>query len=112
MGLSDSSHSSPLQFQWGKPGSFNINNNVLENFDEFVKTVCQWVKIKVLSKAQGYTYEGEDKANFGKQSVPLGELALNVVRQWGNNVFCGFGAYSVQEVAFLAGWYSSGYFII
>lgn len=45
-------------------------------------------------------YDGDDKDKFGNQSFSLSELALNVVCQWGSNVFCGFGAYSVQEVAF------------
>ena len=34
--------------------------------------------------------------------MKLGDLAINVIRQWGE-VFCGFGAYSVQEVVFRAG---------
>jgi hypothetical protein len=100
------------QFRWGKPGKFEIRNNILHDFDGFVKRVCQWVKIKILPRVGGYTYDGDDKDDFGKQSVALGELASNVVRQWGSDVFCGFGAYSVQEVAFRAGLYSPGYFTV
>lgn len=99
----------PPQFQWGEPGSFEISNNILTDFGGFVETVCQWIKIKIFPRAGGYKYSGDDKDKFGTQNVALGELAITIIRQWGSDVFCGFGAYSVQEVVFRAGLYSPGY---
>lgn len=68
-----------FQFWWGNPGTFNIDNNVLENFDEFVKTACKWVKIKTLPWVRGYKYSGDDEDDFGDQTVPLGELATGII---------------------------------
>ena len=67
--------------------------------------MCSWVKIKVLPLAGCYTYndgDEEEEEKLGKGKVVLSDLAITVIRQWGE-VFCGFGAYSVQEVVFLAG---------
>ena len=69
--------------------------------------MCQWIKIKIFPRVGNYTYNGDDKDKFGPHSVVLGELAINVIRQQGSDVFCGFGAYSVQEVVFQAGLYPS-----
>lgn len=68
--------------------------------------MCHWVKIKILPLAGGYTYADDDKDTFGKGNVVLSDLAINVIRQWGE-IFCGFGAYSVQEIVFRAGLYTS-----
>ena len=69
-----------------------------------METVCCWVRIKVLPQARGYTHTGggSEEEGLGKGNVVLSDLAINIVRQWGE-VFCGFGAYSVQEVVFRAG---------
>lgn len=91
-------HSS-LQFRWGTPGKFEIKNNVIDNFDNFVETTCKWIKMKIfplVSKAY------VDDESFGDRKVSKGEYATKVVRGW-NEIFCGFGAYSVQEVFFRAG---------
>lgn len=64
--------------------------------------MCCWVKIKILPLAGGYTYAEDDSEKFGGGNVVLSDLAINVIRQWGE-IFCGFGAYSVQEVVFRAG---------
>ena len=85
---------------------FEISNSILEDFHKFVETVCHWVKIKILLLAGGYTYADDDKDTFGKGNVVLSDLAINVIRQWGE-IFCGFGAYSVQEIVFRAGLYTS-----
>jgi len=66
--------------------------------------VCSWVRIKVLPQVTGHiqTGNGNEEEEFGKGEVALTGLAINIIRQWGE-VFCGFGAYSVQEVVFRAG---------
>jgi hypothetical protein len=98
--LSPSEYSNPLHFhfqlRWGIPGGFEIKNNVIEHFDNFVKTACEWVKIKIFSQSS------QSGAGFGKGKVSSGEYATKIIREW-NEVFCGFGAYSVQEVFFQAG---------
>ena len=67
--------------------------------------MCCWVKIKVLPLTGGghvSTDSGSEEDKLGKGNVVLSDLAINVIRQWGE-VFSGFGAYSVQEVVFRAG---------
>lgn len=61
--------------------------------------VCKWIKVKILPQVNK-SYEGG--YGFGKRKVNVQDYAVNVIREWGE-VFCGFGAYSVQEVFFLAG---------
>ena len=53
------------------------------------------------------SYDGGDEGNgeeFGgvKVTVNVQDYAVNTIRAWGD-VFCGFGAYSIQEVFFRAG---------
>ena len=93
----------PSQFRWGKPDLFEIKNNIIDDFNKFVKTVCHWVEVKVLPLAGGYTYTGgSGEDGFSKGKVVLSDLAINAIHQWGE-VFSGLGAYSVQEVVFQAG---------
>jgi len=82
---------------------FEIEDSVIKNFDKFVANVCKWIQVKILPKAD-QTYNGGDDGgdSFGKGKVNIGDYAVNVIQAWGQ-VFCGFGAYSVQEVLFLAG---------
>lgn len=70
--------------------------------------MCCWVRIKVLPQVGGYTHTGGGgkEGEFGKGNVVLSDLAINIICQLGE-VFCGFGAYSVQEVVFQAGLSSS-----
>jgi len=61
-----------------------------------------------LPQAGGYIYTADDDEGreevekLGKGKVVLSDLTITVIHQWGE-VFCGFGAYSVQDVMFLAG---------
>ena len=94
------------QFRWGKPGTFEIKNIVVENFDQFAKNVCKWVQVKIFPKIDK-SYGGgdeEDDEEFGGTEVTVNvqDYAVNAIWTWGD-VFCGFGAYSVQEVFFRAG---------
>ena len=50
------------------------------------------MKIKILPRAGGYEYSGDDGDEFGGKVVPLGEPAISTIRRWGD-IFCGFGAY-------------------
>jgi hypothetical protein len=71
----------------------------VNNFKNFVETVCQWIKVKIFPRVVK-SYVGGD--GFGAATVNINDLAVNVIRAWGE-VFCGFGAYSIQEVFFCAG---------
>ena len=74
--------------------------------------MCSWIKVKVLPQVGDYGHTGDDdddddddddaEGEFGDDKVVLSDLAITIIRQWGE-VFCGFGAYSVQEVVFRAG---------
>lgn len=44
----------------------------------------------------------DNRTRFGNRKVNKGDYAFKTIRDW-NEVFCGFGAYSVQEVFFRAG---------
>ena len=102
------------QFCWGEPGSFEIKNSVVGNFDKFVVTACKWIRIKIFprvqesynggdeSESEGDEDEDEDEDEFGGGIVNVKDYAVNVIWMWGG-VFCGFGAYSIQEVFFRAG---------
>ena len=97
-------HSNPIQltssqFRWNEPGTSKIKNSVIDNFDEFVTTVCKWIRAKILPRVDK-SYK--DDGGFGARKVNIQDYAVNAVREWGD-VFCGFGAYSVQEVFFRAG---------
>lgn len=48
----------------------------------------------------GRPYTGDKE--FGSGNVNVQDYAVNIIRAWGD-IFCGFGAYSVQEVFFCAG---------
>lgn len=89
------------QFRWGEPGSFEIKNSVIDNFDEFVATACRWIKFKIFPRIEKSYNEG-DSDEFGEGTVNVQDYAVNAIRAWGE-VFCGFGAYSIQEVFFQAG---------
>ena len=80
-----------------------MEDHIIKDFKKFVKVVCKWVKIKIFPQVGGYKYCGNDEDKFGNQHVTLSERAIDIVRQWGSSVLCGFGAYSVQEVVFRAG---------
>jgi len=75
-----------------------------------VATACKWIKIKIFPKVQKSYNEGgkdeDEESEFGegkaKVQVNVQDYAVNVIRTWGE-VFCGFGAYSIQEVFFRAG---------
>jgi hypothetical protein len=64
-----------------------------------VKTVCKWIEVKILPQVnKAYVDDG----SFGDRKVSKGDYATKTIRTW-NEVFCGFGVYSVQEVFFRAG---------
>ena len=90
------------QFRWGKPGDFEIKNSVIDNFDTFVETVCKWIRIKVLPQINKAYEDTDNGSQFGKSKINKGDYATKTIRDW-NEVFYGFGVYSVQEVFFRAG---------
>ena len=67
-------------------------------------TVCKWIQVKILPQFnKSYTPSEEEAGEFVDRGVVnIQNYAVNVIREWGE-VFCGFGAYSVQEVFFRAG---------
>lgn len=89
------------QFHWGAPGTFEIQNNIIANFDKFLEKVCQWIGNKIIPQIDS-SIQVDNDFDFGVCKVNLHDYAVNVVHTWGD-VFCGFGAYSVQEAFFLAG---------
>jgi hypothetical protein len=78
-----------------------------------VATVHKWIRIKIFPRIKK-SYNGGDEGDEGskggdgfgegkaKVQVNVQDYATNVIRAWGE-VFCGFGAYSIQEVFFRAG---------
>ena len=87
------------QFCWGKPGLYEIKNSVINAFDAFVENVCKWIRFKVFPRI---VKSFEEDNELGKAKVNVQDYAVNVIQTWGE-VFCGFGAYSIQEVFFCAG---------
>jgi len=65
------------------------------------------MKVKILPQVYGDSCEGG--IGFGERKINIQDYAVNVIREWGE-VFCGFGAYSVQEVFFRAGLFYSGFY--
>ena len=69
-------------------------------------TVCKWIETKVFPRLDNSFKESDEVSNHkGKAKakvVNVQDYAVNVIWEWGE-VFCGFGAYSVQEVFFRAG---------
>jgi hypothetical protein len=85
------------QFRWGAPENSEILDSITNNPDQFAVNVWQWVEAKIIPQVRGW----EDTSGDGRR-VDVQDYAVNVIRKWGD-VFCGFGAYSVQEVFFRAG---------
>jgi hypothetical protein len=71
--------------------------------------VCKLIRIKIFPKIKN-SYNRGDKSNEGgeggegkaKIQVNVQDYTVDVIQTWGE-VFCGFGAYSIQEVFFWAG---------
>ena len=66
--------------------------------------MCKWIKTKIIPRIDKSHEEGDP--GFNKRKVNIQDYAVNTIRDWGE-VFCGFGAYSVQEVFFMAGLFYS-----
>jgi hypothetical protein len=75
-----------------------VKNSVIDNFSEFVATVCKWIRGKGFLWV-GNSYQEDD--SLGKHRVNLQGYAVNVIWEWGN--ICGFKAYNVQKIFFRAG---------
>ena len=80
---------------------FKIQNSIIENFDKFVATVYKWIETKIFPQLDNSFKESDEVSNCkgkGKAKVVnVQDYAVNVIWEWAE-IFCGFRAYSVQEV--------------